>query len=297
MKPSRIIQMQTPGDAMYRALEEILERPEPFSHYTAADLWTDEHTSRKMLEFHLNGSIDVSSRKTGFIDRSAGWITSRFGLSRGKRIADFGCGPGLYTSRLAASGAEVTGIDFSERSIRHARELARQQGRPVEYLHGNYLDFDSQKRFDLITMIMCDYCALSPGQRMNLLDKFQRHLEPGGAVLLDVYSLAAFDAKEETSAFARNLLDGFFASEPYFGFMTTFKYDRERVSLDKYTIIEETRTRVIYNWLQYFDPESLKREIEASGFVLEEVLGDVAGGAHDPTAPEFAVIARGQGRN
>jgi 2-polyprenyl-3-methyl-5-hydroxy-6-metoxy-1,4-benzoquinol methylase len=34
-------------------------------------------------------------------------------------IADFGCGPGLYTEKLAERGATVTGIDFSENSIRH----------------------------------------------------------------------------------------------------------------------------------------------------------------------------------
>jgi 2-polyprenyl-3-methyl-5-hydroxy-6-metoxy-1,4-benzoquinol methylase len=279
---------------MYHALEEIHRRPEPFSHFTAADLWTDEHTSRKMLEFHLNGSIDVSSRNTEFIDRSATWISSHFDLCPEKSIADFGCGPGLYTSRLAASGALVTGIDFSERSIRYARDLPQQQGRPVEYHHGSYLEFESAKRFDLITMIMCDYCALSPDQRLGMLDRFRKHLKPGGAVLLDVYSLTAFDAKKEEFTYARNLLDGFWSAAPYFGFMCAFKYDKEKVSLDKYTIIEETRTRVIYNWLQYFDPESLKREFEGSGLVVEVVLGDVAGGAYDPAATEFAVIARGR---
>jgi len=279
---------------MYRELEEIYSRPEPFLRYTAEDLWTDDHTSKKMLEFHLDGSIDVSSRRTDFIERSAAWITDRFELSPGKSVADFGCGPGLYTSRLAASGAQVTGIDFSERSIRHARDLSQRQGLPVDYVLGSYLEFESEKRFDLITMIMCDFCALSPDQRSNMLDRFHRHLKPGGALLLDVYSLTAFAAKEETSTCARNLLDGFWSAEPYFGFLNVFKYDNERVSLDKYTIVEEARTRVVYNWLQYFDPESLKRELKDGGFVLDEVLGDVASGAYDAAATEFAVVARGR---
>ena len=34
---------------MFRRLEEINRRPVPFGHYTAADLWTDEHTSSQML--------------------------------------------------------------------------------------------------------------------------------------------------------------------------------------------------------------------------------------------------------
>ncbi|MEW8167711.1 MAG: methyltransferase domain-containing protein [Candidatus Thiodiazotropha endolucinida] len=29
-------------------------------------------------------------------------------------MCDLGCGPGLYTKRFFAQGAEVTGIDFSE---------------------------------------------------------------------------------------------------------------------------------------------------------------------------------------
>lgn len=161
---------------MYRELEEIHSRPEPFSRYTAEALRADDHTSKKMLEFHLDGSIDVSSRRTDFIDRSAAWITDHFELSAGKSVADFGCGPGLYTSRLAASGAHVTGIDFSERAISYARGLSQQQGRSVDYIHGSYLDFESDKRFDLITMIMCDYCALGPLQRLNMLDRFRRQL-------------------------------------------------------------------------------------------------------------------------
>jgi len=277
---------------MYRDLKEINNRPAPFEYYTAADLWTDDDTSSKMLAFHLNGSIDVSSRKTDFIDRSVAWMTSRFGLDEGKDVADFGCGPGLYTTRLAISGAEVTGIDFSERSVHHARDLSQRQGLSVDHIHANYLDFESDQRFDLVTMIFCDYCALSPSQRQIMLDKFLAHLRPGGALLLDVYSLSAFDSREETATYAPNLLDGFWSSEPYFGFMNTFKYEADKVALDKYTILEETRTRIVYNWLQYFDREALGKEIESRGLVVEEFLGDVAGATFDPALHEFAVIAR-----
>lgn len=276
---------------MYRRLWEVNRRPSCFEEYTAADLWTDEHTSAQMLALHLDGSVDISSRRTEFLDRSARWMVSRFGLAPGRAVADFGCGPGLYTSRLAASGARVSGIDFSERSIRYARELALRQGRPVEHVHADYLDFETDERFDLITMIMCDYCALGREQRLGLVDRFRTHLNPGGAVLLDVYAIAAFVAREEAATYAHHQ-GGFWSPEPHFVFQNTFKYQAERVLLDKYTIVEEARTRVVLNWLQCFDSEGLKAEIEGQGLVIEEVLGDVAGGAFDPASPEFAVIAR-----
>lgn len=277
---------------MFRQLQDIHHRPAPFEHYTAAELWTDEHTSSMMLAFHLDGSVDLSSRRTEFIDRSAAWIVSRFELGPGKRVADFGCGPGLYTTRLAASGASVTGIDFSERSIRHARERSQREGLSIEHIHADYLEYQSSQPFDLITMIMCDFCALGPEQRQIMLDKFLALLRPGGALLLDGYSLAAFGERAESAEYAENLLDGFWSADPYFGFLNTFKYDAEKVMLDKYTIVEQARTRVIYNWLQYYDPAALEQEIGGRGLVVEEILGDVAGGAFDPRAHELAVIAR-----
>lgn len=275
---------------MFTQLEEINSQPEPFQLYTAADLWTTEHTSAKMLAYHLNTEIDVSSRRGEFIDRSVEWIASRFDVNQDTRIADFGCGPGLYTNRLAQRRASVTGIDFSGRSIQHARGVAEQSGLAVEYVIQNYLDFETQDRFDLILMIMCDFCALSPSQRMVMLAKFQQMLLPGGSVLLDVYSLNAFRQREETSSYGMNLLDGFWSEEKYYGFLNTFTYEDEKVVLDKYTIVEAERTCTVYNWLQYFSPESLRNEFEEVGFSEPELYGDVAGTPFDETASEFAVI-------
>ena len=48
----------------------------------------------------------------------------------------------------------------------------------------------------------------------------------------------------------------------------------------------------VYNWLQYFSPESLQREFRESGFKVESSFSDVAGTPLDETASEFAVVAR-----
>ena len=277
---------------MFEAIEKINARPEPFECYTASDLWTDEYTSSQMLQYHLNGDIDISSRKAEFIDRSVEWIASRINIGPGVKIVDFGCGPGLYASRLARKQAELTGIDFSARSIEYARKTAIDEGLSIRYINQNYLEFETEDRFDLILMIMCDFCALSPVQQKRMLDKFHTILKPGGSVLLDVYSLAAFEKRKEISIYEANLLNGFWSHGKYYGFLNTFKYDEETVVLDKYTIIEAGRTRTVYNWLQYFSPEALEREFVESGFTLAAQYSDVAGSEFDPGKEEFAVVAR-----
>lgn len=276
---------------IFDLLEDISDRPPPFEFYTAGDLWTGEHTSKQMLSYHLNEDIDVSSRNAKFIDRSVEWITSRFKVGRGMRIADFGCGPGLYTTRLARKKAEVTGIDFSKRSLSYAREVAAKIKLNIRYEKQNYLEFETDERFDLILMIMCDFCALSPSQRKNLLSKFCAILNPGGSVLLDVYSLKAFDQREEIAVYETNLLNGFWSPNKYYGFLNVFKYDQVKVILDKYTIIEADQIRTCYNWLQYFSPDSLKREFKECGLKVEELYADVAGSPYNSESTEFAVVA------
>ncbi|MCD4754675.1 MAG: class I SAM-dependent methyltransferase, partial [Deltaproteobacteria bacterium] len=207
---------------MFEELERINERPEPFQFYTASDLWTDEYTSKQMLSFHLNEALDVSSRNAEFINRSVQWIASKFNIDKDSKIADFGCGPGLYATRLAKLGASVTGIDFSERSIEYATEIAAREELNISYVNQNYLEFETKDRFDLVLMIMCDFCALSPTQRKGILSKFYKILRPSGSVLLDVYSLAAFDQREEAAAYEINQLNSFWSPNKYYGFLNTF---------------------------------------------------------------------------
>lgn len=125
-----------------------------------------------------------------------------------------------------------------------------------------------------------------------MLSKFHTILEPGGSVLLDVYSLRTFEQREETSTYGVNQLDGFWSSNKYYGFLNTFKYEEEKLILDKYTIIEDKRTRTVYNWLQCFSPEALEREFVECGFRIEEFYSDVAGSPFDAEAEEFAVVAQ-----
>ena len=278
--------------SIFELLEKINHKPKPFEFYTASDLWTDEHTSKQMLSFHLDKEIDVSSRNAAFIDQSVTWISSHFKIGPGTKIADFGCGPGLYASRLAKRQASVTGIDFSKSSIEYAKQIANKEGLRIDYINQNYLEYETDENFDLIIMIMCDFCALSPAQRKEMLTKFHKMLNPDGSILFDVYSLNAFVKRQETAIYETNLLNGFWSDKKYYGFLNTFKYEKEKVVLDKYTIIEESRIREVYNWLQYFSPKELERELNESGFAIEDFYSDVAGSPYDLQSDELAVVAK-----
>ena len=277
---------------MLEQLKQINEKPILWGHYTADELWTDEYTSKQMLNYHLAEDLDISSRNKKFLERSANWIVEKFNLNAETAVVDFGCGPGLYTSVFAKTGAKVTGIDFNEVAINYAKEKSAKENLNIDYSVANYLEYSTETKFDLITMIFCDFCALNPEQRKTMLKKYFDALNKDGRLLLDVFSLNTYNNKEEVAIYEKNQLFGFWSPNEYYGFLNTFKYKEFKVVLDKHTIIEENKTKVIYNWLKHYSIEEITRELEEAGFIVEEVYANLAGDEYNEDAMEIAVVAK-----
>ena len=53
--------MQPREAPLFDRLLEIHRRPEPFAESTARELWTDFHTSERMLAFHLDDTVDAAT--------------------------------------------------------------------------------------------------------------------------------------------------------------------------------------------------------------------------------------------
>ncbi|MCP4711543.1 MAG: class I SAM-dependent methyltransferase [Planctomycetes bacterium] len=276
---------------MFEGLDKIRERPVAFGYYTTDQLWQDEYVSEQMLRYHLEETGALASRDKEFIDRSVGWMMERFGIAGGMRIGDFGCGPGLYAGRLAERGAQVTGIDFSERSIEHAKQAARDKNLEIDYICQDYLSFSTDKKFDLILLIYYDFCVLSPAQRAALLKIFYECLDDQGTVILDVLSTNFFDSAEEQFTFEFSAGDGFWSKEPYYLFSNTLKYEEDKLYLDKHVIYERARVREIYNWLQCYSVESLRDLFAQNGFKIREQYKNLAGEDFNADSTEFAVVA------
>lgn len=250
---------------MFDQLEVLTRRPEPFSQYTAPLLWASPHISQKMLAFHLSQETELASRPVMKIDQTVSWIDKQIGLE-GKQICDLGCGPGLYASRFHMRGARVTGLDISSRSIDYAKGQAANAGHDIQYRQANYLDDHLPEENDLVTLIYADYCALSPQQRKHLLAKIHASLKMGGALILDVFTHNQFLERTEDLIFEPDLMDGFWAPKPYFGFQKNWVYPDLHLTLDHYLIVSKELDFEVYNWLQYFSATSLKKELVEAGF-------------------------------
>lgn len=87
-------------------------------------------------------------------------IDRLFGDVRGLEIADVGCGTGRHARRLAAHGARVTGIDFSEGMLAKAREKCAGLPSPPNLIFhdlGTPLPFADQSFDRVLSALVLDH--------------------------------------------------------------------------------------------------------------------------------------------
>ncbi len=65
-------------ESLFETLEHINQRPDVYSRYTADALWTSPDISEMMLRYHLDGEVDLASRRTEFIESYFAWISESF---------------------------------------------------------------------------------------------------------------------------------------------------------------------------------------------------------------------------
>ena len=189
-------------------------------------------------------------------------------------------------------GGHVTGLDFSENSLAHARAAAGAEGLDIAYMRADYLKDPLPGRQDIVMLIYGDLCPLSPDRRQRLYEQVRQSLKPGGTFVFDVFSAARFGRLSETEGFARRLMGGFWAPGDYFGFEARFLYPKIRLELERYLIVTPEGNHEIYNWLQHFDSGTIHAELTGAGFESIETLSTANGGPVGEQDDDFMVLAR-----
>jgi 2-polyprenyl-6-hydroxyphenyl methylase/3-demethylubiquinone-9 3-methyltransferase len=106
------------------------------------------------------------------------WIDGRAGLA-GKRVLDVGCGGGILSESMAALGAEVTGIDLSERALKVAGLHLLESGRQVTYrmISAEALAREQPGHYDAVTCMEVLEHVPDPGSQVSACAQL---LKPGG---------------------------------------------------------------------------------------------------------------------
>lgn len=288
MEPTTIL---STGGLDLNTLRRLSERPPLFAPHEAR-FWDDPYISRQMLAFHLDPDTDAASRRPANIDAIVARLVSYLGLQPGDAVLDLGCGPGLYTSRLARRGLQVTGVDFSANSLAYARRKAQEEGLDIEYVQRNYLELDFRECFDVAMLIYYDLAVLPDRDRDELLQRTYRALKPGGAFVFDVLT-AHWPRPADGHQQWGLSLGGFWKPGPYLELAQWHHYPEAAAYLQQELILEQDGTVSLYRiWDRAYTPESVTAMLEAQGFRVESLWADLTGTPLEPESPELGVVAR-----
>ena len=110
------------------------------------------------------------------------WIDQATGL-QGKKVIDIGCGGGILSESMAAKGAQVTGIDLSDKALAVARLHLLESGQTVDYRHiaAESMAAEHPAHFDAVTCLEMLEHVPDPAQTIAACATL---VKPGGDVFL-----------------------------------------------------------------------------------------------------------------
>jgi 2-polyprenyl-6-hydroxyphenyl methylase/3-demethylubiquinone-9 3-methyltransferase len=110
------------------------------------------------------------------------WIDAHAEI-KDKRVIDIGCGGGLLSEGMAALGAQVTGIDLSEKALSVARLHLYESGHVIDYrlISAEAMADADPGSFDYVTCLEMLEHVPDPA---STVDACARLVKPGGQVFL-----------------------------------------------------------------------------------------------------------------
>ena len=111
-----------------------------------AEEWWDPQGKFKPL--HRFNPIRISYIKKNIINTFK--LNQKIKPLKKVKILDIGCGGGLLSEPLSRLGAEVVGIDASDRNIKVAKSHAKKNNLDIKYLCSSPENFNSKTKFDVV---------------------------------------------------------------------------------------------------------------------------------------------------
>jgi len=144
------------------------------------------------------------------------FVKKLIGDAKGKKILDAGCGDGRFCFELRNKGAEVIGIDYSERAINFARAFNPK----AKFFVDDLTKFRLYKKIDVIVSIET-LEHIEPEKIRSVFENFHKMLGDEGKLIITVPSKNVKTGSKHFQHFSREdlskLMDELFNIERVFG--------------------------------------------------------------------------------
>jgi SAM-dependent methyltransferase len=247
-----------------------------------------------MLNEHLSQENDAASRRFEIIDKHVKWIHDQVLKGNSTRILDLGCGPGLYTNRLARLGNRCVGIDFSPASIAYAREQAEEAGLECAYIQQDIRTAGYGDGYGLVMLIFGEFNVFRPGEARGILENAARALVPNGFLLFEPHTFETVVkiGKQPSSWYSAQ--KGLFSEEPHLYLQENFWDPENNVAIQRYYIIDAATGEVTRHSAstQAYTNEEYRSLLADCGFGDVVFYSSLGGSAGSPEGDLMGVLSQ-----
>jgi SAM-dependent methyltransferase len=256
--------------------------------------WHEPAFSARMLKEHVSQAHDAASRRFTKIDEQIAWIHRALLHECPMKILDLGCGPGLYTSRLAALGHTCVGIDYSPASIAYAREQAQRHALACEYQQADLRDADFGTGFGLVMLIYGELNVFQRSDAEHILKQAHAALVDDGILLLEPHTFAAIQHMGQQAPTWYTRERGLFSEEPYLCLTEHFWHEAERATTNRYFIITLSNSHVASytNTFQAYTSDDYRTLLQECGFANTTFFLSLIGTVDESQSDLCVIVAR-----
>jgi SAM-dependent methyltransferase len=280
----------------YFGILDIIDRktvPEPWAQGDNIP-WSEPAFSERMLVEHLSQAHDMASRRFEVIDDHIKWI--HYKLLRGKqsKILDLGCGPGLYSSRLAKLGHECFGIDYSPASITYAIEKNEKEALGCKYLQADMREADFGTGFDLAMLIFGELNVFRPVDARIILRKINHALADDGILLLEPHSFDGVKKIGKQPNFWYSAKSGLFSDKPHICLVENFWDEQGPTATRRYFVVDASDGNVAHYAATYqaYTDQQYRNVLSECGFEAIEFYPSIGQAKDEFQDDLIAIVAK-----
>jgi SAM-dependent methyltransferase len=277
-------------------LADLLSRALPPEPWREGDNipWNELGFSTRMLREHLSQDHDAASRRRATIDGHVAWIHQALLRGQPSSVLDLGCGPRLYTSRLARLGHRCAGIDFSPASIAYARAEAAEHKLACSYTLADLRTANYGAGFGLAMLIFGELNVFPRPQAAGILARAHHALADDGLLLLEPHTFEAIQRIGERAASWYTTAAGLFGETPHLCLVESSWHAPHNAATIRYFVVD-LATGAVTRYAQSFQAYSQDDYAELLGQCGFSIVGVYPSLGGDPQPHEHGlcvIVAR-----
>jgi SAM-dependent methyltransferase len=241
-----------------KTLLDIIQRdPQPAPWSEGDNIpWHEPGFSKRMLKEHLSQEHHAASRRFEKIDAHVAWLNEEVLQNQPSKILDLACGPGLYASRLARLGHQVTGIDYSPASIAYAQATAEQENLACKYIHRDLRQADFGHGYDAAMLIYGEFNIFRPADIRHILQKTHAALKPKGVLIIEPHTFDIVQKMGQAEPSWYSAPYGLFSPDPHLVLEEHF-WDSDQQTTTTRIFVVDANTGNVIRYAQTFQAYTL----------------------------------------